>query len=177
MPKGSDKLNARQRLFVAAYVADPNGKQAAIKAGYSAAGAEVTASKLLRVPKVKAAVDAALGRTEKAAEVERSEILRELKRIALADIGGAFDSEGRLLPIHQMPEEIRRTISGVEVDQLFDGEGPDKYQAGDTVKVKFWDKPKSLELLGKHLKLWTDKLDLNGRLTLDQLLAEGEAGE
>lgn len=49
-------LTAKQAAFVAAYLVDSNGKRAAIKAGYSKAGAEVAASRLLRHPKVAAAL-------------------------------------------------------------------------------------------------------------------------
>lgn len=49
-------LTAKQTAFVAAYLIDSNGKKAAIKAGYSSAGAEVAASRLLRHPKVAAAL-------------------------------------------------------------------------------------------------------------------------
>lgn len=45
-------LTPKQTAFVAAYLVDSNGKKAAIKAGYSQAGAEVAASRLLRHPKV-----------------------------------------------------------------------------------------------------------------------------
>ena len=45
-------LTPKQAAFVAAYLIDSNGKKAAIKAGYSKAGAEVAASRLLRHPKV-----------------------------------------------------------------------------------------------------------------------------
>lgn len=45
-------LTPKQAAFVVAYLVDSNGKKAAIKAGYSKAGAEVAASRLLRHPKV-----------------------------------------------------------------------------------------------------------------------------
>jgi len=45
-------LTPKQAAFVKAYLIDPNGKKAAIKAGYSKAGAEVAGSRLLRHPKV-----------------------------------------------------------------------------------------------------------------------------
>lgn len=50
-------LTPKQAAFVKAYLADSsNGKKAAIKAGYSKAGAEVAASRLLRHPKVAEAI-------------------------------------------------------------------------------------------------------------------------
>ena len=49
-------LTPKQVEFVAQYLVDLNGKQAAIRAGYSAKTAEVQASKLLSNPKVAAEV-------------------------------------------------------------------------------------------------------------------------
>ena len=50
-------LTAKQAAFVKAYLIDSNGKKAAIKAGYSKAGAEVAAPRLLRHPKVAEALN------------------------------------------------------------------------------------------------------------------------
>lgn len=61
-------LTPKQAAFVAAYLVDSNGKKAAIKAGYSKAGAEVAASRLLRHPKVAEALSAA---KNPAAEVQK----------------------------------------------------------------------------------------------------------
>lgn len=49
-------LTPKQQRFVEEYVIDLNGKQAAIRAGYGVASAEVTASRLLSNLKVSAAV-------------------------------------------------------------------------------------------------------------------------
>jgi len=47
-------LSPKRRKFCEEYVADFNGKQAAIRAGYAPKGAEVHASKMLRFAKVQA---------------------------------------------------------------------------------------------------------------------------
>lgn len=146
-------MNQRRRLFVLEYLKDLNGTQAAIRAGYSAAGAEVTASKLLRNPKVKQAVDSAIARRAARVEVKVDDIVRELYRLATVDISQAFDSKGALLPFHKMGEDVRRAISGVETDELYGAEG---VSLGVTRKVKFWPKTAALELLGKHLRMFID---------------------
>jgi hypothetical protein len=85
---------------------------------------------------------------------------RELKRIALVDIGEAFDELGRLKPMKDIPPDVRRAIAGVDVEMLFEGRGESRYHSGDVVKVKFWSKPDTLVALGRHLKLFTDKLEV-----------------
>src|SRR5579859_7940073 len=57
MPRLS--VEERRALFAAEYVVDLNGKQAAIRAGYSPHTAEQQASRLLRNVKVQAAIKAA----------------------------------------------------------------------------------------------------------------------
>lgn len=52
-------LTEKQAKFVKAYTADPQGKKAAIKAGYSTASASVEASRLLKNKNVLAALDMA----------------------------------------------------------------------------------------------------------------------
>lgn len=73
------KLNGRQRAFAEHYVANGgNGLQAAISAGYSDKGAEVTASKLLRVPKVGAYVRELQAELREDAIVDAQWVLNEL---------------------------------------------------------------------------------------------------
>lgn len=165
-------LNARQLAFVEAYLVTRNGKQAAIKAGYSPNTAESQASRLLRNAKVAEAIAEGREKIAKRAEVEALDVIRELAQLCRSDIRKAFDGEGRLLPIHQLPDDIARAISAVEVEQLFDGTGEDKFQSGVTVKVKFWDKPRSLELLGKYFKLYVDKVEHSADSSFAELLKE-----
>ncbi|RKH93631.1 terminase small subunit [Corallococcus sp. AB038B] len=163
-------LTANQERFVQEYLVDLNGKQAAIRAGYSERSAEVTASKLLSNPKVRAAVDAAKAARAERVEVKADDVLRELLLIARTDIGDAFSPTGALLPLKEMPAHLRRAISSIEVEQLtVDGEA-----IGTVAKVKLWDKPKSLELLGKHLRLFVDKVETTVQFSHEDALGELE---
>jgi len=134
----------RRLLFAREYLIDFNATQAAIRAGYSPKSATAQASLLLTKSDVQAAI--ADGQAKRVAKIEirADTVLRELARLALADIAQAFDEEGALRPIRDMPEDVRRAISSYEVD------------ADGKVKVKFWSKPQTLESLGKHLRLFGD---------------------
>lgn len=167
----SPKLSARQQLFVAEYLKDLNACQAAIRAGYSARTAETAGPRLLRNVQVQSAVAEAQRRRLDRVEVKADEVLRELLRIATADLSEAYDEAGNLKPIHEIPKDVRRAIAGIKVFEEFDGFGKDRVKVGEVREVKFWDKPRSLELLGKHLKLFTDVVEHQGKLTLEQLVA------
>ena len=67
-----------------------------------------------------------------------------------------------MLPIKDIPKAVRKAISGVEVEELFEGKGEDRVHVGTLRKVKFWDKVKSWELLGKHLKLFVERTEHTG---------------
>lgn len=154
------KLPPRQAAFVREYLVDLNGTQAAIRAGFSKRGASVTAARLLAKPKISEAISEARQRREQRIEIRAEDVLLELKRLATVDLGQAFDVNGRLLPIREMPEDVRRAIASVDV---FEEWGPDGgAQLGELRRVKFWDKTKALESLGKHLRLFTERLEHSG---------------
>jgi hypothetical protein len=56
------------------------------------------------------------------AEVTIERALKEYARIAVVDIHASHDDNGNLLPMPQMPQDIRRALTGVEITELY-GEG------------------------------------------------------
>lgn len=149
------KLTPKQERFVQEYLVDLNGKQAAIRAGYSERSAESQASALLRVPKVAEALARAKQARAERVNASADDVLRELTRIALFDPAKCFGPDGKLLPITEMPQEARAVVAGLDIE-----EGAD---AGSVLrKLKSWDKVRALELLGKHLGLLKDKVELAG---------------
>jgi phage terminase small subunit len=147
-------LNPRQRRFVREYLIDLNATQAAIRAGYASKHADVAGSQLLGNPKIKAAVDAQKKRREEKLEIKADDVLRELLRVARSDIAELYDEDGQLKPVHEMPENARRAIAGLEVEEASERHGIIR-------KVKLWSKPQALEALGKHLKLFTDVVEVS----------------
>lgn len=155
-------LNPSQARFVRAYLVSLNATKAALEAGYSPATAASQGSRLLKHVKVQAAISQGRGQQLEKLDLKAENILRELLRIGMSDPAEAFTKEGALKPIHEMPVELRRAISSVETDGLFEGHGEERTQIGVTRKIKFWDKNKSLENLAKHLGLLRDKVELSG---------------
>lgn len=85
-------------------------------------------------------------------------IVDELRAIGLVDILGAFNSNGTLKPIEEIPAEIRRAMAGIEVVEIFEEIDGEKVWNGYLKKVKLTDKIKSLELLGKKLNMFIDQV-------------------
>lgn len=102
-------------------------------------------------------------------------VLGELRRLAAADISLAFNEDGSPKALHEIPEDVRRCISAVEVEEMFEGKGEARVQVGLLHKFKLWDKGAALERLGKHLKLFTDKLEVDAAPELAEALAKARA--
>lgn len=152
-------MTPKQQRFVDEYLVDLNGKQAAIRCGYSAKTAESQASRLLRSGKVAAAVEAARAKLADAFVVKQADVLRELWRLAMVNVADVFDEKDQIRSLHSLPESLQRAIAGRKVDK--DG----------NVEVKAWDKVKCLELLGRHLGMFKDKVEHElGEKTLEQLV-------
>lgn len=148
------KLNARQQRFVEEYLIDLNATQAAIRAGYSVKAAQEKGSQLLSNVMVQQAVSEKMAERSKRTGVNQDRIVLELAKIALVKMTDLVDSHGRIKDT--ATEDDLACIESI------------KYKAsesdtGSSVEreVKLASKLKALELLGKHLGMWNDKLNVN----------------
>jgi hypothetical protein len=94
----------------------------------------------------------------------------------LVDIRRAYNSEGGLLNIQDIPAEVAACIVAVESEELFEGSGKEREQTGWLKRVKFSDKLRALELLGKNLQLFVDtsRVIHMGRVTLEDLVMQSQ---
>jgi phage terminase small subunit len=156
-------------MFVREYLKDLNATQAAIRAGYSKKTAIAQGSRLLTYADVREAIEKAKVKRNQALEITAERVVQEMARLALVDIAQAYDKEGNLLPIHEIPEDTRRALSGVEVEEMWGWYEPlgeearQRISTGRVRKVKFNDKARSLELLAKHMGLLKDTLEITGK--------------
>lgn len=156
-------MNRKHALFVQEYLIDLNASAAAIRAGYSERTSRTIGHELLTKPDIKAAIDEALEKRSQKTGISAELVVRELLRIATADVGQAFDDQGQMKPLSEIPEDVRRAISALEVNEIFSGQGDQKLAIGLARKVKFWDKARALELLGKHLRMFTEVHEHSGK--------------
>lgn len=147
-------LTEKQRLFVNEYLIDLNATQAAIRAGYSVKTADQQGSRMLANVKVQEEIGRAMAERSKRTGVNQDKVVLELAKIAFVKITDIVDEHGKIRP--DAAEDDLACIESVKYKES-------KIEAGSSVEreVKISPKLKALELLGKHLGMWNDKLNVN----------------
>lgn len=150
--QGADGLSDKERQFVSEFLVDKNQTQAALRAGYAKSAARVTATKLMKRPPVRAAIEAALQKVAKKAEVTVERIVAEYARIGFADPRKAVAWAGNVVTAKastELDDDAAACIA--EVSQTKDG-----------IRIKFHSKTAALDSLAQHLGMFPNKLELTG---------------
>ena len=149
------RLNERMKRFCREYIIDNCAQQAAIRAGYAEGSAHVVSSRLLRQPLIQQEINQLLEKQIKRTEVNADRIINELAGIAfgnLKDIEKAILENNLDKLLANLTREQSTFISTITQRDLTSGK--------KLTTIKFHDKIKALELLGKHLSLFTEKLQI-----------------
>jgi len=144
-------LTDREVLFLAEYLTDFNAPRAAAVVGYKTKYLKTTACRLVGAPHIQAAIKREITDRAQRLRATVDNTVRELGRLCFSDIGEIFDDAGNLKNPKDLPCEVRACIASIKVVKK-------KLTAGDSVveyvhEIKFWNKPKALELLATHLGL------------------------
>lgn len=145
---GAVELTPRQSRFVDEYLIEPNGRKAAIAAGYAEGSADAAASRLLRNDKVKQVLDERRARRAQRTEINADYVLHRLVEIDQLDVADILDDAGNMLPIRQWPKAWRTSITGLDVQEMMAGDIQSVIR-----KIKWPDKLKNIDLLGKHVSV------------------------
>lgn len=145
----SDKLTPKQQRFVEEYLVDLNATQAAIRAGYSARNADKIAFQLLGKTRVAEAIAAAKAERSARVSVSADYVVNNLVEIVERCMQRA--------PVLTMKGEQVVDDEGRNVWR-FDAKGANK----------------SLELLGKHLGMFTDKIEADVKQDVKVVLFGGD---
>jgi phage terminase small subunit len=171
---GKEKITQKQMLFIKEYLVDLNATQAAKRAGYKGSDKVLAqvGSENLRKPEIAEKIQKEMDERAKRTQINADDILKELARIGYSDIRKLYNDDGQLKSVNEWPEDLARAVASIEVDEIFEFEDGRKVWTGYTKKVKFWNKPQALELMGKHknFKLWTDKLEITDKTGLAERL-------
>ncbi|MHA5056412.1 terminase small subunit [Acinetobacter schindleri] len=164
-------LTPKQQRFVEEYLIDLNATQAAIRAGYSEKTANEIGAENLAKPSIAKAIQDALKERSERVQIDADYVLKRLVEIDQMDVLDIMDDKYCLKPIGEWPKIWRQYISNIENLEEFEGFGEDRTQIGWLKKIKWPNKTKNLELLGRHVSVgaFKDKVEHSGKLEIQSL--------
>lgn len=168
-------LTVMQEAYAQEYVKCPeNQTQAAINAGFSPKSAHVKASAMMRDERIQKRIAELMEERNKRLRVSADYVLLRLVEIDQMDVIDILDDEGGLKPISQWPKVWRTSISAVDINRIRMAMKDDEEDIESTLqKIKWPDKVKNLELIGKHVDVnaFKERLEVSGTVTIADRMA------
>lgn len=143
--------NVRYEQLCHEFLVDYNQTQAAIRTGYSAKSAYKQASEIFMRPEVGARVNELLAERSVRVGVTADRVVQELARVAFMKAPDVINLNDASV-IDGLSDDDMAVISSVKVRS--GGQWEER-------EVRMFDKLRALELLGKHLGMFTDRLNIN----------------
>lgn len=157
------ELTPKKKIFVDEYLIDFNATQAAIKAGYSKKTARSQGQRLLTNVDIQEAIQKAMKERSERTEITQDMVLKELATFGFANIQDYIkhSQDGLIIfkSIDDIPEGAARAIEAIKVI--------DNGSKG-SVEFKLHSKSRGLELIGRHLGMFLDKVNLTGDFNVDK---------
>ena len=161
-------LNERQKRFCDEYLIDLNATRAYMMAYPQVKSSEVAkaaASRLLTDVNVATYIAERMKERQERTEVTQDMVVQELAAIGFAkatDYAEIKDGKVLIKNTDELPDVTKRAIAGIKMGR-------------NGIELKLCDKEKALELLGRHLGMWNDKVDINldeSKSKLDDLIQQ-----
>jgi phage terminase small subunit len=149
------KLTEKQQRFVDEYLIDLNATQAAIRAGYSVKTATTQGSQNLTKLNIQQVIAERMAERSKRTGVNQDRVVLELAKIAFVNATDVINAKDATIKLSAASDDTA-AIQSVKVKII-----PTKEGEGIEREVRLNDKLKALELLGKHLGMWNDKMDVS----------------
>jgi len=147
----SKKLTPKQEMFCQEYLIDLNATQSAIRAGYSKKTAKEISCENLTKPNIQERISELKANRSNSIALDAKYVLNRLIEIDSLDVLDILDNTGNVRAIKDWPKAWRISISGLDVQDMMSGDTESIIK-----KIKWPDKLRNLELLGKHvdIKAW-----------------------
>jgi len=165
------QITDRMKKFIDEYLIDFNGTQAAIRAGYSLDTANEQASQLLARPDIRELVAEGQKAIAERTQTFQDNAVEELKLVGFSDLADFLTvKEGGIVeqkPFDELTKEQTKCIKKIKqtVRSSHSADGTILHQTA-VIEIELHDKLRALELLGRHLGMFNDKLTLDGALPL-----------
>ncbi|HBQ4733924.1 TPA: terminase small subunit [Escherichia coli] len=167
-------LTAMQEAYCQSYIKTPeNQTQAAINAGFSPNTAAVKASVMMRDERIQKRIAELMEERNKRMRVSADYVLMRLVEIDQMDVIDILNDDMSIKPVSEWPKVWRQYLTGFELADMFEGRGDEKELVGILKKIKWPDKVKNLELIGKHVDVnaFKERLEVSGTVTIADRMA------
>ena len=164
-------MTPKQQRFVDEYLIDLNATQAAKRSGYSPKTSMQQGERLLRNVEVQTAISQAQQQRSKRTQITADRVLMELAKLGFSDLRKAIIWRANVTGMVEGENGEQRLAVTNEV-QLVNSEELDddtaaaisevSQNAQGGLKIKFYDKRGALDSIGRHLGMFTDKVEHTG---------------
>lgn len=163
MPREKGTLN--EDIFAREYYKTNNALQSAIKAGWTKSTAISRAHKLLDKVGIKNKIRKLEEKAKEKFEISEERIMNELVKTGFANVQDfmTWTEKGEVVfkPSTELSRDTAAAISGISVSTKFDKDGN---QLGVDAQLKMNDKLKALEMMGRKIGMWNDKLTVTKKV-------------
>lgn len=167
-------LTAMQEAYAQEYTKCPeNQTQAAINAGFSPNTAAVKASVMMRDERIQKRIAELMEERNKRLRVSADYVLLRLVEIDQMDVLDILNDDGSLKPIREWPKIWRTTLSGFDLSSTIMNMDETSIET-ILKKIKWPDKVKNLELIGKHVDVnaFRERLEIDVKMTIAEKMAK-----
>lgn len=166
-------LTEMQEAYCQSYIKMPeNQRQAAIDAGFSPNTAAAKASVMMRDERIQKRIAELMEERNKRLRVSADYVLQRLVEIDQMDVLDILQDDGGLRPISQWPKIWRTTLSGLDISTTITNFDETTLE-NMLKKIKWPDKVKNLELIGKHVDVmaFKERVELDVKMTIADRMA------
>ncbi|HDW3536651.1 TPA: terminase small subunit [Escherichia coli] len=179
-------LTAMQEAYCQSYIKTPeNQTQAAINAGFSPNTAAVKASVMMRDERIQKRIAELMEERNKRLRVSADYVLLRLVEIDQMDVLDILNDDGGMKPIAEWPKVWRTSLSAMDIATIKTTQASLQKENGEAdlsvedveyilKKIKWPDKVKNLELIGKHVDVmaFKERLEVSGTVTIAERMAK-----
>ncbi len=179
-------ITAMQEAYCQSYIKTPeNQSQAAIDAGFSPNTAAVKASVMMRDERIQKRIAELMEERNKRNRVSADYVLMRLVEIDQMDVLDILNDDGGMKPIAEWPKVWRTSLSAMDIATIKTTQASLQKENGEAdlsvedvehilKKVKWPDKVKNLELIGKHVDVnaFKERLEVSGTVTIADRMAK-----
>lgn len=179
-------LTAMMEAYCQSYIKTPeNQTQAAINAGFSPNTAAVKASVMMRDERIQKRIAELMEERNKRNRVSADYVLMRLVEIDQMDVLDILNDDGGMKPIAEWPKVWRTSLSAMDIATIKTTQASLQKENGEAdlsvedvehilKKVKWPDKVKNLELIGKHVDVnaFKERLEVSGTVTIADRMAK-----